>query len=82
MEDGYLELAAAIVKLAVKDYEAAYRHLLHHPENKTVEAACEKQKKFFYSQWFETLSDLDGPALVRMVEEKVRDDMGKKVKTG
>ena len=78
MEEEYLELAAAIVKLAVKDYEAVYRHFLRSPESRTAKAACEKEKKFFYSQWFEMLSDLDGPTLVRKVEEHVRDEMRKK----
>ena len=72
-DDPYKELAAAIIKMAVLDYENVYKHLLRHPESKSAKAAAQKEKKFFYGQWFEMLADnLDGPRLVSMVEEKVR----------
>ena len=77
-DDPYMELAAAIVKLAVKDYEAAYKHCLRCPESRSAKAAVEKEKKFFYSGWFEMLSDVDGPRLVKMLEEKVKEDLRKK----
>ncbi|MBQ8330232.1 MAG: hypothetical protein IJX83_11595 [Lachnospiraceae bacterium] len=73
MYDGYKELAAAVIKQAVRDYEKVYKHLLRHPDSKSAKAAVAKEKKFFYGQWFEMLADhMDGPRLVRMVEEKVR----------
>ena len=73
MEDGYKELAAAVIKLAIRDYEAVYKRLLRHPDSQSAKDACRREKKFFYSQWFEVLADnLDGPRLVSMVEEKVR----------
>ena len=76
MEDGYKELAAAVIRLAVRDYEVAYKRLLRHPDSQSAKDACSREKKFFYSQWFEVLADnLDGPRLVSMVEEKVRREM-------
>lgn len=77
MDDPYLELAAAILKTAIIDYKAAYKHLLRHPESKAAQEGVEREKKFFYGGWFEMLSDLDGPTLVRMVEEKVKEDLKK-----
>ena len=77
-DDPYKELAAAIIKLAVLDYQRAYRHMLRKPDSQTAKDHVERQKKFFCSDWFEVLADqLDGPRLVRMVEEKVRREMRK-----
>lgn len=75
----YLELAAAIIRVAVKDYEVAYKHLLKHPDSRYAKDSVEREKRFFYGGWFEMLADnLDGPRLVSMVEMKVRNDMKKK----
>lgn len=72
-DEPYKELAAAIIKQAVLDYENVYKYLLRHPDSQHAKAAVEQEKKFFFGQWFEELSDtLDGPKLVSMVEEKVR----------
>ena len=78
-DDPYLELAAAVIKLAVQDYEKAYKHLLRHPDSQYAKDPVEKEKRFFYSQWFEMLADnLDGPRLVSMVEMKVRKERGRR----
>ena len=75
----YLELAAAIIRVAVRDYEVAYRHLLKHPDSRYAKDAVQREKRFFYGGWFEMLADnLDGPRLVSMVEMKVRNEMKKK----
>ena len=75
----YLELAAAIIRVAGKDYESAYKHLLKHPDSRYAKDSVEREKRFFYGGWFEMLADnLDGPRLVSMVEMKVRNDMKKK----
>lgn len=76
--DPYLELAAAIVKTGILDYRAAYRHLLKHPDSKAARDAAEREKKFFYSSWFEMLSEMDGPTLVAMIEQKVKAEMKEK----
>ena len=78
VDDPYRELAAAIIKSAVVDYRAAYNYLLKHPDSDSAKAAVEREKKFFHGQWFEMLSDMDGPRLVSMIEMKVREDMKKK----
>ena len=77
-DDPYRELAAAIIKLAVTDYESAYKHYLRRPDSAYAKDNVERQKKFFYSDWFELLADqLDGPRLVHMVEEKVQREVKK-----
>lgn len=74
-DDPYFELAAAIIKMAIKDYEAAYRHYLKHPDSASAKDRVRQEKRFFYSQWFELLSDLDGPRLVSLVEAQVKEKM-------
>ena len=73
VDDPYKELAAAIMKTAIMDYKRAYKHYLRSPQSASAKAAAERQKKFFYSDWFEVLADqVDGPRLAAMIEEKAR----------
>ena len=67
--DPWLNLAAAIVKRAVRDYRLAVRRVLRHPEDQMAKDALAYEKNFFYSRWFEQLSDLNGPELVRLIEK-------------
>lgn len=57
--DGYTELAAAIVQKAVIDYRTAL---------KTSDASgINHLERFFRSEWFMILSDLDGEMLMSKV---------------
>ena len=58
----YKDLANAIIRNAVNDYREALERKL---ENKTAEL-----EKFFFSQWFEMLSDVDGGYIVRKIREE------------
>lgn len=59
MNDGYKELAAAIVERAVLDYRAALTN-----QDKYVRVSLEK---FFCSGWFDVPSDCDGKVLMQMI---------------
>lgn len=59
MDEGYKELAAAIVERAVWDYRNAIKH------QADSEIYC--LEKFFRSQWFEFLSDCDGAVVMQMI---------------
>lgn len=59
MNDGYKELAAAIVERAVLDYRAALTN-----QDKYRRVSLEK---FFCSGWFDVLSDCDGKILMQMI---------------
>ena len=61
-QDGMIRLIEAIIKYSVRDYEQALR-----TGNKYWIADCED---FFRGEYFLTLTDLDGQALI----EKVRRD--------
>ena len=59
MNDGYKELAAAIVERAVLDYRASLMN-----QDKYERVSLEK---FFCSGWFDVLSDCDGKILMQMI---------------
>ena len=59
MNDGYKELAAAIVERAVLDYRAALTN-----QDKYGRVSLEK---IFCSGWFDVLSDCDGKILMQMI---------------
>ena len=69
-EENYQTLANAIIMQAVKDFRPAYRRLKRFPNDKLAQDTVREITKFFCSQYFEALSDLDGPALLnRIIKE-------------
>lgn len=69
----YEDLANAIVKEAFRDYQKILSGLLKDPDDtrkKHLLAAKMRLEDFFYSDWFEVLTDLDPASLVRKVTEK------------
>ena len=58
--DGYKQLAAAIVEKAVVDYRTALKTY--------DDSGIKRLEKFFKSEWFMMLSDLNGKILIRMVK--------------
>ena len=75
MEGNYEALANAIIIQAVKDFRAAYKRHLICPEDAKVNRDIREITRFFCSQYFEALSDLDGPALLHQL---MRETNGKK----
>lgn len=73
MEDNYSRLANAIIIQAVKDYKATYAKMLKHPENRIYSDEVKRQEKFFHSQWYSELTDVDGGKIlteVQLMEQK------------
>lgn len=70
MEENYRKLANAIIMQAVKDFRAAYRRKKRFPDSEKAEADIREITSFFCSQYFEALSDLDGPMLLKKIIEK------------
>lgn len=60
------ELANAIILTAVKDYRSALR-----TENKKNLASI---RRFFRSDYFSTISNLDGEVLIKKLDEEVKND--------
>ncbi|MBQ9644197.1 MAG: hypothetical protein IJV26_09195 [Lachnospiraceae bacterium] len=71
MRSGWEDLAQAIIMKAVDDYRAARRRVRHFPDQKGAQATIREVERFFRSEWFEQLTDLDGEMLIRKLKEEV-----------
>ncbi len=68
--DPYEKLANAIIMQAVKDYRAAKKKLKKQPTNKDAELMVLDTEKFFRSDWFTALTNVDGRVLLRKLQEE------------
>lgn len=69
--DAYEKLANAIIIQAAKDYRMAKRKLRRKPGNKDAKAEAESIERFFRSDWFRALTEVDGEMLIRKLNEEV-----------
>lgn len=70
MTDPYENLAQAIILQAVKDYRAARKKYKYHPKNKEAKLMIEDCERFFRSDWFAALTDIDGRRLLEKLKEE------------
>lgn len=70
MTDAYENLADAIILLAVKDYRQALKLLSKNPHSRSAMAAVNEMERFFRSDWYETLTSVDGEMLIRKLREE------------
>lgn len=74
-------LANAIVLTAVKDFRTEYKKLLKNPKSKTAAAEVASLVRFFTSDYYSSLTAVDGEMLVRKlkseVEEKINAEKGR-----
>ncbi len=68
-EENYKALANAIIMQAVKDFRAAYSRRQRFPDDGKPAKDIREITSFFCSQYFQTLSDLDGPVLLKKIIE-------------
>ena len=68
--DIYEELANAVILQAVKDYRQALRQLKRNPEYEKAVDMKKDCERFFQSEWFEYLTKVDGPWLMRKLREE------------
>ena len=64
-------LANAIIVQAAKDFTAAYKRMKRFPNDTRAQDEVRDITKFFCSQWFEMLSDADGPTLLRKIKDEI-----------
>lgn len=69
--DPYEKLAAAVVMQAVKDYRAALRAVRKSPSSHYVKSQKKALERFFRSEWYLLLTDIDG----EMVMERIRKEV-------
>lgn len=67
----YETLANAIILQAVKDYRAAGRKLKRNPRNSLARAESDSIEKFFRSDWYASLTRIDGEMLIRELQKEV-----------
>ncbi len=67
----YKELANAIIVQAVKDYRDAVERLRYTPDDKSVQHDKWSIEKFFSSNCFSVLTDLNGELLLKKLKEEV-----------
>ena len=70
MTDPYKELANAIILQGVKDYREAGKKLKKRPKNGNIKPMVKDCERFFCSEWFGALSNLDGRALLKRLKEE------------
>lgn len=71
MTDPYENLANAIVITAAKDYRDALRSLTRNKNNNNAKRMKEEVERFFNTDWYSVLTDLDGAFLMRKIQEEV-----------
>ena len=67
----YENLANAIILQAVKDYRMALKSLKANSRNRTVQTDKAEIELFFRSQWYSTLTDVNGEMLIRSLQKEV-----------
>lgn len=68
-DENYAELAAAVIRQAVRDYETVLEKLFHKPSGNRREQLEMEQAKlevFFRSPWYAALTEIDGERLIEM----------------
>jgi hypothetical protein len=68
---GYEALANAIIIQAAKDFRAAYKRMKRFPNDARAQDEVREITKFFCSQWFVMLSDVDGPTLLKKMKDEI-----------
>lgn len=71
MIENYEKLANAVVLQAVKDYRKVLRTALRYPQNRSAKAACRKIERFFRSDWFEVLTQINPERLIAQLKAEV-----------
>ena len=73
--DPYQALANAIVEVAVKDYKIALKYHYRHPGRKDYADEVAALEKFFRSDWYGMLTNLNGELLMNGVRRMVRQEV-------
>ena len=70
MTEPYENLANAIVMQAVRDYRAARRKLKKNSKKAEAKAMLEDCERFFLSDWFETLTNVNGEIVLKKLQQE------------
>ena len=70
-ENPYEKLANAIVLQAVSDYRAALKKVKKNPKNRDAIDGVLQIEKFFRSNWYQTLTSVDGEYLIERLRKEI-----------
>ncbi len=70
MTEPYENLANAIVLQAVKDWRSAVRTLKKRPRYDPAKQVRDECERFFRSDWFEALTEVDGRIILRKLKQE------------
>ena len=73
-DEGYNELAKAIILQAVKDFKPVYLRLKRHPDDKAAASRVKEITEFFCSEYFCLLSNADGPRLLKKIVKQIDEE--------
>ena len=68
----YQELANAIIEQAAKDYRIALAYHFKHPGNTRYQQNVCEIERFFRSDWYTALTDVEGEYLIREIRRRVQ----------
>jgi hypothetical protein len=71
MNRPYENLANAIILRAVEDYRKVLRILSKHPYNRDALREKRSLLRFFFSEWFRVLSNIDPKLLIKRLDKEV-----------
>ena len=73
-DEGYYELAKAIILQAVKDFRPACLWLKSHPDDQAATKRVKEITQFFCSEYFCLLSNADGPRLLKKIMKQIDEE--------
>ena len=71
-EDGYSNLGNAIILQAAKDYRDALKALRYNPHSTERQKMKSEVEKFFVSDLFSILTNIDGRMLMKKLQQEVK----------
>ena len=71
-DDPYTELSISIILQAVTDYRTLLKFKMKRHNRHDSEESLEELEDFFRSDWFKTLTDLDGEMLIKRLKEEAK----------
>ena len=75
IENQYQLLANAIIMQAVKDYRFYSKKQLKSPDDAIIEGQIKLLEKFFKSEWFNELSNLDTKYLLNKIKKILEEEI-------
>ena len=74
-ETGYEGLANGIIIQAAKDYRTALKKLYKNPNDRIAMDEIGRLEQFFYSDWYELLTDVDGEYMVDHLRQDFKEQL-------